>query len=225
MTYSSVLKTMPSAINHRSATIFGFKRIFNLVSISGIRNGYANFETMELAALALRQSEDSNALSEVRGVVFEIPESEFSDYCEREHRYRIQEVNVQDAFGNMVSCWTVLERTDGDYKASMSTEEYHDRVGQYYTNGPLWGDNSILPLRQYLINCVEAAAELDREMKQESMPTLSNLLDGTFLADEFTSIRDYIKNNHDRFKESVLNLAVSTPHYKDTLEQYRKSCL
>ena len=217
MTYSSVLKTMPSASNHRSAsTLAGFERIFNLVSISGIRNGQANHDTRELAALAMRRSkEEDGALPEVRGVVFEIPESEFDDYCEREHRYNVKKIDVEDAFCNTVSCWTVLERTDENYRASMSEIEYHERVGQYYDSGPLWGDTSVLPLRQYLINCIEAAAELDKELELYSLPTLSNLLDGATLADGVTSIREYVQNNTDRFPESVVTLAISTPYYKE----------
>lgn len=216
--YSSVLTTMPSAVNHRAAVSYGAERVFNLVSISGIRNGQANMETRELAAVAFRPSSsercEDELVPEVRGVVFEIPESEFEPYKEREHRYHIREIQLRDAYGNFLSAWTVTERTDEDYRASMHETEYFERVGQYY-EGTLWGDSSVLPLRQYLINCVEASAKLDEDLNQESLPTLSNLLDCAYLADGITTIRNYIQSNTDRFPESVVSLGVSTPFYRD----------
>lgn len=216
--YSSVLTTMPSAVNHRAAvTQGGFERCFELVSISGIRNGQANLDTREMTAVALRPSRSSEDLPEVRGVVFEIPESEFSAYREREHRYNIREIPIEDAYGNTLSAWTVTARTDEDYKASMPAEEYYERVGQYY-EGQLWGDQSVYPLRQYLVNCVDASEKLDKELLQEILPTLSNLLDCAFLADSVTTIRDYIQTNRDRFPEETVQLAVSTPYYKDIRE-------
>ena len=39
MSYSSVLLTMPSALNFRPATLVDYSRDFNLVSISGIKSG------------------------------------------------------------------------------------------------------------------------------------------------------------------------------------------
>ena len=147
MSYESVLSTMPSATNFRPATLYGYERIFNLVSIGGIKTGKANWETMEVAALALRKSASkcSSLRSEksyVHGCIFDIPIDELLPYFEREHRYLPVEVTVvcynyydkeasvnNDNFlsldritGNdtyLTTCWTVIEQTDEDYLSSM----------------------------------------------------------------------------------------------------------
>jgi cation transport regulator ChaC len=221
MTYSSVLKTMPSATNHRRAVTlpppreadreawapYGFERAFTLVSISGIKSGSANFETMEVAALALRKAPSTRPGSEVQGVVFEIPESEWEPYKEREHRYKFLEIDVKDEYGNRLSSWTVFERTDEEYRATMPEKEYQERVLQYF-QGRLWGDPSVKPLRQYLINCVQAAIDIEGE----GTTSLANLWDQAYLADG-TSIRNYVLSEPARFPDEMVLLAKTTPQY------------
>jgi cation transport regulator ChaC len=223
MTYSSVLKTMPSAKNHRRAVTlpplreadgreaWGFERAFTLVSISGIKSGSANFETMEVSALALRKAPSTRPGSEVQGVVFEIPESEWEPYKEREHRYKFLEIDVKDEYGNRLSSWTVFERTDEEYRATMPEKEYQERVLQYF-QGRLWGDPSVKPLRQYLINCIQAAIDIEGEGEGKDTSSLANLWDHAYLADG-TSIRNYVLSEPARFPDGMVQLAKTTPQY------------
>jgi hypothetical protein len=189
--------------------------VFSLVSISSCRSGVANWGTKEVGALAIRSPRDdelgssssSGSQNKVYGCVFDIPEDELASYLEREHRYKPVRVDalVYDATvgggvvvtGSMrsVPCWTVVEQTDEDYSATMSAEEWYDRIGQYYSSGRLWGRRDILPLRGYLSCCIQAAWELGGDV------WLQNILDDTLLADETTSIRCYVEQHPDWFPE------------------------
>ena len=95
MNIQSKLRTMPSATQFRPATLPDYQRVFSLVSISSIRNGLANFETNEIAALAIcpiiRSTPSDSASSKhcVHGILFDIPEDELEAYFDREHRYKL----------------------------------------------------------------------------------------------------------------------------------------
>ena len=206
MSVTSSLRTMPSATCFRPAILHDYERIFNLVSVSGIRTGMANWETMEVSALAIRPCIGSL----VHGCVFEIPENELASYFDREHRYLAKRVcvtiddNLGQLDGNSIaspqcvskSCWTVIEQTDETYRASMDEAEWHDRVGQYY-EGVLWGRDGILPMREYLRMCLHAALELG------GRPWLHNVLDEARLADGSTTIREYIQQHSERFEDLI----------------------
>ena len=215
MSIASTLRTMPNAHSFRPAVLDGYGRIFSLVSISGCRSGAANWETKEVGALAIRSCGSSSPSStrgssgsKVYGCVFDIPEGELASYLEREHRYKPIQVDawvhetavdggVSLAAGSMkkVPCWTVVEQSDEEYAATMSAEEWQERVGQYYNTGPLWGRKDVLPMRDYLASCVHAAWELGGEL------WLKNLLDEATLADGNTSIRSYVRQHPGRFAD------------------------
>ncbi len=214
MTYSSVLRTMPNAVRHRGGSITGYSRAFSLVSISGIRSGAADFDTMEVAALAVRPCSDPEAV--VRGVLFDIPEDEFAAFVEREHRYRVVKLPVVDAAdtdtkdsNGMGEAWVVVEQSDEQYKATMGEKEYEQRVGRYY-KGQLWGRSDIKPMREYLSNCIIAADAVDKELGSHDNSHLTNFLDATVLADGTTTIREYVMNNQERFSEEVITLVMKT---------------
>ena len=213
MTYSSVLRTMPNAVHHRGATLLGFSRAFSLVSISGIRSGVADFGTMEVAALGVRPCSRPDAV--VRGVLFDIPECEFTAFVEREHRYSVVKLpvidNDADAKSSDGKCeaWVVVEQTDEQYKGTMSEEEYQSRVGRYYS-GQLWDRPDIKPLREYLSNCIIAADAVDKELGQHDNEHLTNFLDDCLLADGTTTIRKYVNAHQERFSEEVLALVIKT---------------
>lgn len=172
MTYQSVLMTMPHALNHRFATLYDYERVFDLVSISGIRTQKANLDTLEMAALSIRPQKHAR----VHGVCFDIPEEELAAYKEREHRYVVKEVLVEedlsvsdsnaekrdnnDKSTTMTTAYTVVQNTDENYFREMPPSEKYERVEQYYDSS-LWSRTDIFPLRQYLINCVIAANAID----------------------------------------------------------------
>lgn len=191
LSYQSVLSTMPNAINFRGATLNGYSRNFNLVSINGIRTGTADLLTMEMAALTIRK----DASGFIKGCIFDIPDIELTPYLEREHRYvPIQVETIDEKTNQNVLCWTVIEQTNDEYKNSMNADEWQERVGQYY-KGVLYGRTDILPMRDYLNNCLLFAYRLG------GIIWLKNMLECK-LADG-SSIKKYVTNHFDRFNSDV----------------------
>lgn len=184
MDISSAVKTVPSARNLREARLDGYTRMYNLVSIGGIKSGNANQDTKEMAALAISKRPGAYVL----GCLFEIDAAELDGYLLREHRYKVCEVEVFDYQNEkLVHATTVISQSDEEYYAKLPREspEYEDMVGRWYS-GTLWGRSDILPMKSYMINCVIAAYHLgDKQW-------LDNMLDGTFLADNTTSLRSYM---------------------------------
>lgn len=194
--FNSVLSTLPSATSFRKAALIGYRRHYNLVSVGAIIHGSCNLETLEVAALSIRP--DSGSL--VLGSIFEINSDEFIPYLEREHRYKAVQVDsIYDSKGTKLQAWTVIEQTDDEYRRGMDAEEYHSRVGKYY-NGELWGRKDIFPLRSYMINSLLASYRLGGD------EYLCNMLDQTYLADQSTTLREYINKVRDRFPEDFLGL-------------------
>ena len=202
MDIRSALNTMPSCRNFRTGILPAYERIFSLVSIGGIRRGEADWDTREVAALAIRKAESDKG---VFGCLFDIPREELPAYLEREHRYRLEEVEVEvrppstgessssprlRSSAVTVSAFTVVSQTDEEYKSSMSAEEYSERVTKYY-DGPLWGRSDILPMREYANKCIFASGELGPEWEK-------NMLVGTLLADGQTRLIDYFHMHPNR---------------------------
>jgi cation transport regulator ChaC len=191
LSYQSVLSTMPSATNFRGATLNGYSRNFNLVSINGIRSGTADLLTMEMAALTIRK----DASGFVKGCFFDIPDVELVPYLEREHRYIPIQVEAIDEKSNQnVLSWTVIEQTNDEYKNSMSADEWQVRIGQYY-KGILYGRTDILPMRSYLNNCLLFSYHLGGVLWLKNMLECK-LADGS-------SIKQYVTTHFDRFNSDV----------------------
>mmetsp|Transcript_16910 Transcript_16910/g.16261 ORF Transcript_16910/g.16261 Transcript_16910/m.16261 type:complete len:216 (+) Transcript_16910:60-707(+) len=202
LSYQSVLSTMPSATNFRGSTLNGYSRNFNLVSINGIKSGTADLLTMEMAALTIRK----DASGFVKGCFFDIPDAELAPYLEREHRYIPIQVEALDEKSNQnVLSWTVIEQTNAEYKNSMSSTEWQERIGQYY-KGELYGRTDILPMRDYLNNCLLFAYQLG------GVPWLNNMLEGK-LADG-SSIKQYVTTHFDRFYSPVQHI-ISNAHEEE----------
>jgi len=152
-----------------------------------------------VGALAIRPCQDAC----VKGVAFDIPEDELDAYLEREHRYNAIQVecNVVEPSSKLL-CWTVVEQTDDEYLARRldgSQEEWNRRVGQYYKGAALWGRKDILPLRTYLTDVVLAASTCG------DGSWLVNLLDDCVLANEVTTIREYLlEHSEERFSSPSL---------------------
>eukprot|EP01041_Mallomonas_annulata_P004310 gene4310-8570_t len=187
MDYTSVKSTLPSASNFRKGKLLNFTRFYSLVSVSGIINGFANWETMEVAALAVKPSPGGVVL----GCLFDIPETELIPYLEREHRYKPIQICVEVDTASNSNAWTVIEQSDEEYKNTMTQDQYNQRVGRYY-DGQLWGRRDILPLRNYMLTVITAAKFLGGD------EYLDNMLDETYLADECTSLRQYLERFPER---------------------------
>ena len=112
----SALRTFKHVYNYRVALLRGWTRVFSLVSLSAFRNKYADEETGEMAAVALRRWPSMSGIGDeegkqgagtgsrgcceastccgewgyelgVVGTIFEVDESEIPAYKLREHRY------------------------------------------------------------------------------------------------------------------------------------------
>jgi cation transport regulator ChaC len=198
MSPSSSMRTMPTAKNHRKGSLEGYSRIFSLVSIAGLKKGDANTDTLEMAALAIKPI--SNCI--VKGILFDIPIDELPAYFEREHRYKklklpIIDHGIEGKSNILINAWVCIEQSNEEYRSTMDNEEWEERIGQYYSNDLvgndlLWGRLDILPMRDYLINCLKAAYELDGDN------CVNNLLDEGYIADGITTIREYISKHPDR---------------------------
>lgn len=206
MNQASTIRTMPSATNLRTGILQDYQRLFNLVSIAGIKTGSANWETLEVAALAIRNSPGSI----VNGCLFDIPTSELDSYFEREHRYKRLSVMAYDPSCQCdISCWTVVENSDEDYKNSMDKEEFDRRIRQYY-DGQLWGRSDILPMRDYAAMSVIAAYRLGAE------EWLRNILEETILSSGNCTLLEHIMGNRERF-ESIFDSCPLKELYPDLL--------
>lgn len=198
MSPNSSNRTMPTAKNHRKGSLEGYLRIFSLVSIVGLKKGDSNIDTLEMAALAIKPK--PNCI--VKGNLFDIPIDELPAYFEREHRYKklklpIVDHGVDGKSNTLISAWVCIEQTNEEYRSTMNNEEWDERIGQYYNNDPpgygkLWGRLDIFPMRNYLINCLNAAFELGGNNY------ITNLLDEGYIADGITTIREYILKYPDR---------------------------
>jgi cation transport regulator ChaC len=188
----SCLKTCPSACNHRVACIYGYARVFNLVSVSQLKNGNANVEKNEIAAVSVKKSHDSSC--QCLGVVFDINASDFEQLKVREHRYNITQMKAHDGADDstFVDCHVFTASDDATYKLKCSKEGatvFHDVVGQFY-GGSLWGRTDIYPVLKYLKFCCNAASKLtfrgDKEIvKKNFMESL--------LSDGVETVKEYME--------------------------------
>lgn len=185
MNIDSAKRTMPSLQSFQCGRLYGYQRVFSLVSVAGLNNGCV---FPHVAALAIRGAAPE---AFVLGCVFEIPAEELEGYLRREARYRTIEVDVEIEDGKnklTVKAWTVIEQTDEDYRERLVEENksYETEVGQYY-DGQLWGRTDILPQTGYLSLCIDAAASLGHGQDH----VRRNLLQEGFLADGVTTIGTY----------------------------------
>ena len=190
---SSAKRTCPNLTNFRVASIKGWERIFSLVSVSQLKNGNANVEENQIAALAVRKSTNPSALC--IGTLFDIEEKDLLELTRREHRYNMTEIQAFDGPNDStsVTCIVFTASSDEEYKLKCQkegdNETFHTIVGQYY-NGQLWGRKDIFPVTKYLHYCCDAASKLS--YRGDSAICQTNFLE-SFLADETTTIGEYMK--------------------------------
>ena len=189
MNRESAMRTMPSLTNFRKGILEGYRREYSLVSISGLKNGAIE---PFVAALAIRKVDTDE---QVIGCIFDIPEYELEPYFVRESRYcrtQVEVVAYDDS--NNITCdrvlaWTVIEQTDGDYRARLLKESksYEQEVGCIYPSGKLWGRTDILPMPSYFELVLHSAHDLDRAYGIISTQDLNQLDSIGFKFDLFKS--------------------------------------
>ena len=224
MDVESAMRTMPSLTNFRKGILYGYRREYSLVSISGLKNGAVE---PYVAALAIRKVIDSTSITttintsttskeneKVIGCIFDIPECELEAQFIRESRYcRTQvEVTSYDEYNNIISdcvlAWTVIAQTDEDYRASLLKDNklYEHEVGYIYPQGQLWGRSDILPLPFYFDLVLKAANDLDRSHGISTIHCLNQLDNVGFkknLNDQCISDKIHHNNAMDLFKRNL----------------------
>ena len=198
MSFSSALSTCPSVSDFAPAVLLGYRRRFSLVSISGLRTGGADLDTLEMAALGIEPSH-AQPYAQVNGCSFDIAEGDLASYLEREARYELVRVTI-DVNGSLhPSVVTVVPFATNeayitakfDPASGDPAQRWHERVGQYYT-GSLFERTDILPMRGYLRDCLSSALALG------GATWLDNFLDQCVCADGVTTMRQYIEKHPDR---------------------------
>lgn len=200
----SALWTCPTLQNFRFGSLSGYRRLFNLVSVSAIRGGRANWDTKEVAALTVEEAteEDKCDNNPMTVSLFDIPESELPFYYERENRYRFEHVPVhllmdpcrngpptEQSCGKEQPYVICVSGTDEWYKTKRcrgSSIVFHENVGQYYDGSSLWRSD-VFPEKKYLFFILDALSEVDPKLCE-------NFQDTTLLADRKTTIREYVKS-------------------------------
>lgn len=180
MDEESARLTSPSLRGFRLGTVSGYCRVFNLVSIVNIRRGLATGR--RLATATARPVEGAR----LRICLYEIELSELPELLSREARLRIgpaRYVSDAGAAGEALLC---SEFTDEEYmreRLQGSVEAYQDAVGQYYQGALYRAD--LLPVPAYVMLCLRAQRKAGGDV-------LANFLDGSFLGDGRTTLREHL---------------------------------
>src|SRR5688572_19906971 len=87
----SARRTFPDLINFRRGKVLHYRRIFNLVGISCIVNGYASADDIYIATCCASKTEEQEN-HELLVTLFEVDETTLDAFYEREHRLKICEV-------------------------------------------------------------------------------------------------------------------------------------
>jgi len=200
MNIDSAIKTMPSLSNFRLAKLIGYKRIFSLFAVVRLIKGDVDINDIENAGLAIRPNkEEENINNTVFGCVFDILEDELPSYFEREKIYKVKKVPIMTCDFENVTAYTVIEQTDEEYINSFGEQNYDSQIGKYYS-GSIWHRKDILPAKKYFeMVCTTA-------INNQNIELLKNFLDETYLANEITTIREYIFSNKDKYYELICKI-------------------
>ena len=177
----SARETVPGLKNFRIVEVPGFRRIFNKVGIVFFSRHQADPHSLEIASCSTLKDNHSSIIC----CQFECSDTEYQSLYEREHRFDWIEVNTISQTRVKSQGIICTTSTDREYRHTkcVSEQDYHERVGQYYS-GKLWRDD-ILPYPRYLAFCLQAA-------EGQGIEVLENFLDSTYLADGMISIRTYL---------------------------------
>lgn len=183
MDQTTAKRLFPSATNFRIVEVKGYRRIFNVVHIRGIRNEIIAADAVEISSAAAQKH---NAYT-LKVVAFNISMLDFKSLFDARKEYKFVQANHRDPETGLTGTGLICEETD-DYsfrsKSYPLTDVYEQEIGQYYA-GDLWRDD-ILPSRAYVHFCLDAAA-------QWGQAVFDNFLDATVLADCKTPLRKYLK--------------------------------
>lgn len=182
----SARETVPGLEGFRLVRVPGYCRIFNKVGIVFFSRHGAEEGQAHVASCSTQPREGVEIICSQ----FECDEEAFRALYEREHRFRWAEVKAQQPDGGECVGRICTRYSDIEYRLNkcVTPQEYHERVGQYYS-GSIWRDD-IYPFPRYLAFCLQAA-------DSQGPQVLDNFLDSSFLADGVTTIRTYLNTTND----------------------------
>lgn len=187
----SARQTVPGLRNFRLVEVPGFRRIFNKVGIVFLQRYQPRKDDLRIASCATQRDDQCSIIA----CAFECDNEEFLALYEREHRFRWIEVECR-ALTDQISQQGRMctEFNDPEYRLNkcVTSEEYHQRVGQYYS-GQIWR-NDILPFPRYLKHCLDAA-------KSHGPHVYENFINSSFLADQATSVAEFLASHPDYLNE------------------------
>mmetsp|Transcript_22899 Transcript_22899/g.32046 ORF Transcript_22899/g.32046 Transcript_22899/m.32046 type:complete len:236 (-) Transcript_22899:307-1014(-) len=200
----SAKMTMPSLRHFCPVLVPGYRRCFNLVSITQIKLGYSNSKTKEMAAVVAQpvdKRDDDAICSPMLASYFEIPKYELDGYYRREARYQFEVAKVLpwndscklkggSCKDEAIICIEYKKGNHDLYVKDMfkgDKKKYHEAVGQYY-DGKLWRKD-ILPVEKYLQLCMKGAREIAGEAG------VKNFLETSYLACGKVSLKKYLERH------------------------------
>mmetsp|Transcript_14016 Transcript_14016/g.27565 ORF Transcript_14016/g.27565 Transcript_14016/m.27565 type:complete len:298 (-) Transcript_14016:130-1023(-) len=147
--------TCPSLRNFQPVSVAGYRRVYNLVSISNIKRGFHDWKTKQVAAVVAQpvpqrkmnaNNQDVNSSGDgspppMLASYFEIPRSELAGYYLREARYSFEEATVQ--------------RWDHGGGEPGSSKSHVDSKSSASPAGPTATKTTLLPLQPKAIICTE----------------------------------------------------------------------
>ncbi|PSC69323.1 hypothetical protein C2E20_7169 [Micractinium conductrix] len=191
---TSARSTFPQLRDFRQGRLRGWRRVFAHQCDIFFARGIAHPETREVSSLSVEEHPES----EIVVSLFEVeatPES-VAAFIEREHEFRFVTVEPLQPDGSAaIGRRAVVCARWNDEAYRQRRCPPHEWQRRYGTHGftHIWTDD-VLPCRVYLRHCVLAAQRL-------GFAAYASFLDGTWLSDRRTTVRQYLAANPDIMDE------------------------
>lgn len=184
---SDARRTCPNLKNFRYGRVPGYARVFGKVD-----SNETDYSKPQIANWAFFEAEGHETLV----TLFEIPEEEYEAFVEREMDYHLKSVKYIEldtaAEGQGIACCAFKSNAEFmEYLQNQPLQrQLYDERYQHKYRGEVWR-NDILPRNKYLAFCLEAARNIHEKY-------VDNILNQSYLADRETTIKSYLKGQHDK---------------------------
>ena len=190
--------TFPDLSDFRLGRIPHYRRVFGHVASIFFQRGIANWDTLECSSLSAEYV--GKDFPGFLCTIFEVSSEGMMEdgipsrsFREREEEFHIITVPFLERDGSTSTCQGVLcaRSSDESYIKEWGHERFH-RNYKNYGIPTIWDwkeDSGLRPCAIYLRHCILAAESMGSEC-------FNSFLDETFLVDRQTTIREYLKENH-----------------------------
>ncbi len=179
--------TCPKLRNFRKIRVNGYQRIFNLASPTAIN--FINNNAINISACSTIKKDNSGFLA----IAFDITEDQWENFANRESGYQLLPVEFTNEENNTDTGILCVNFNNNHLENHHTSKDLLIKLrGELnYTADII--RNDILPWEIYLDYCINSAKKLGEDY-------LNSFLDESFLADETTTIREYLKANPNALK-------------------------